>query len=62
MTPLDIRWMGKLVSEIKEFIDVFLMPSSNAERQRLFPLKPYSNLFFIDSCKDIGLCSNPQIF
>jgi hypothetical protein len=38
------------------------MPSSNAERQKLYPQVPFNGLFFKDCFKEIGLCSNPQIF
>ena len=61
MTPEDIAWTGKFIAEIKDYIDVFLLPSSNNERSRLFPLRPFSDLFFLPVCKEIALCSNPQI-
>ena len=38
------------------------MPSSGAERQRLFPLRPYSDLFFMKIHQEIGLCADPQLF
>ena len=52
--------MGSLVAELKEYIDVFMVPSSGDERHQLFPLKPYSDLFFLGSQQEIALCSDPQ--
>ena len=54
--------MGEFIEEMKNFIDVFLMPSSSESRKRLFPLQPYNGLYFIKSQTEIGLCSNPQLF
>ena len=62
MTPEEISWMGLFLEEVKDRIDVFLMPSSDSERSRLFPLKPYSDLFFPRVSEEVGLCSNPQLF
>lgn len=47
MTTEDIAWMNKFLIEMKEYIDVFLQPSSGTERNRCFPLRPYNELFFL---------------
>jgi DNA polymerase II small subunit/DNA polymerase delta subunit B len=58
----SIRRMAEVVEEMKDSVDVFLMPSSNADRRRMFPLQPYNGNFFPRTQTQIGLCSNPQEF
>lgn len=62
MKPEIILRMAEIVSEMRKTIDVFVMPSTGVERQKLFPLPPYSGLFFTKSHREIGLSSNPQLF
>lgn len=54
--------MAAFITELKDSIDIFIMPSSNADRRRLYPLQPLSGIYFPKSYKEIGMCSNPQIF
>lgn len=54
--------MATFISELKDSIDVFIMPSSNDDRRKLFPLQPLSGIFFPKSHREIGMCSNPQLF
>lgn len=62
MNTEDILMINSFVEEVKDQIDVFVMPSSGPERQHLLPLRPYHPLFFPKSHSEIGLCSNPQFF
>ena len=56
-TSYKLTW-----TEHTKRLDVFMMPSSNLDRRRLFPLQPYNGNFF-PRCQDtIGLCCNPQEF
>ncbi len=45
----DIERFASIVEDLKDMIDVFIMPSSNYERQKLFPLRPFNGLFFAKS-------------
>lgn len=56
----SISRMAAMVQTLKQSVDVFIMPSSNADRRRMFPLQPYNGNFFAKSQTNIGLCSNPQ--
>ena len=56
----SINRMASMVEILKYSVDVFIMPSSNADRRRMFPLQPYNGNFFAKSQTNIGLCSNPQ--
>ena len=62
MNPTTIRRFSEVIDELKDTIDVFVMPSSNKERQELFPLQPFNGIYFPKSQREIGLCSNPQLF
>lgn len=55
-----IRQMTQMVEALRQCIDVFMMPSSNADRRRIFPLQQYNGNFFPQSSSKIALCSNPQ--
>jgi hypothetical protein len=57
-----IRQMTQMVEALRQSIDVFVMPSSNADRRRMFPLQQYNGNFFPQSSSKIALCSNPQEF
>ncbi len=41
--------MASLINRMKNIIDVFIMPSSNLDRRRMFPLQPYNGSFFPES-------------
>jgi hypothetical protein len=56
----SISRMAAMVETLKHSVDVFIMPSSNADRRRMFPLQPYNGNFFAKSQTNIGLCCNPQ--
>jgi len=43
--------MANFITELKDSIDIFIMPSSNADRRKLFPQQPLSGLFFPKSHK-----------
>lgn len=58
----SIGRMAAMLESLKESVDVFIMPSTNPDRRRMFPLQPYNGNFFAKSKTDIGLCSNPQEF
>jgi hypothetical protein len=49
MKPEIITKMSEVIYELKDSIDVFIMPSTSLERQKLFPLPPYNGLFFVKS-------------
>jgi hypothetical protein len=49
MKTEEIAQMGKFIEEVKNYIDVFIMPSSGQERHNLFPLRPYNGLYFLKS-------------
>jgi hypothetical protein len=45
----SISQMAEVVNGLKNFVDVFVMPSSNADRRKLYPLQPYNGNFFAKS-------------
>ncbi len=42
-----ITQMSEFVKSIQDTVDVFIMPSSGIDRKKLFPLRPYSEFFFL---------------
>jgi DNA polymerase II small subunit/DNA polymerase delta subunit B len=58
----SINNMAEVLDNIKLSLDVFIMPSSNIDRRKIYPLQPFNGNFFSKSQKQIGLCCNPQQF
>lgn len=54
--------MAGILKDLKNMIDVFIMPTSNQDRRKMYPLQPYNGNFFAESQREIGLCCNPQLF
>ncbi len=54
--------MAAVLKSMKDMIDVFIMPSSNHDRRKMYPLQPFNGNFFAESQTEIGLCCNPQLF
>ncbi len=45
----SIHSMANIVDNLKNIVDVFVMPSSNIDRRKMYPLQPYNGNFFSKS-------------